>query len=119
MASRRRRCGADPGGGLRAARPTTRSVGATLAVACGRGRAPPLRTARKTIAPLVKTVIAKPVRTLTVGSEPSAASGRISEVNEWLRAKFQASAVRQHRNFGHRNRNIRIPISVQPRIMCI
>ena len=41
-----------------------------------------------------------------VGSELSAASGRGSEVSEWPRSKFPASAVRQHRNFGHRNRII-------------
>ena len=41
-----------------------------------------------------------------VGSELSAASGRSSEVSEWPRSKFPASAVRQRRNFGHRNRII-------------
>ena len=41
-----------------------------------------------------------------MGSELSAASGRRSEASEWLRSKFQASAVRQRRNFGHRNRII-------------
>ena len=41
-----------------------------------------------------------------VGSEPSAAGGRRSEVSEWPRSKFPASAVRQRRNFGHRNRII-------------
>ena len=41
-----------------------------------------------------------------VGSELSAASGRGSEVSEWPRSKFQATAVRQRRNFGHRNRII-------------
>ena len=41
-----------------------------------------------------------------VGSELSAASGRGSEVSEWPRSKFQASAVRQRKNFGHRNRII-------------
>ena len=41
-----------------------------------------------------------------MGSELSAASGRSSEVSEWPRSKFPASAVRQHRNFGHRNRVI-------------
>ena len=54
-------------------------------------------------------VIAKPVRTLAVGSDPSAAGGGRSEVSEWPRSKFQASAVRQRRNFGHRNRVILIP----------
>ena len=44
-----------------------------------------------------------------MGSEPSAASGRRSEVSEWPRSKFQVSAVRQRRNFGHRNRDIRVP----------
>ena len=44
-----------------------------------------------------------------VGSELSAASGRGSEVSEWPRSKFPASAVRQRGNFGHRNRDIRIP----------
>ena len=41
-----------------------------------------------------------------MGSELSAASGRRSEVSEWPRSKFPASAVRQRRNFGHRNRVI-------------
>ena len=41
-----------------------------------------------------------------VGSELSAAGGRGSEVSEWPRSKFPASAVRQRRNFGHRNRVI-------------
>ncbi len=48
-------------------------------------------------------------RNAPVGSEPSAASGRGSEVSEWPRSKFPASAARQRRNFGHRNRDIRIP----------
>ena len=39
-----------------------------------------------------------------VGSELSAAGGRSSEVSEWPRSKFPASAVRQRRNFGHRSR---------------
>ena len=55
----------------------------------------------------LQPVIPRPVRTLVVGSEPSAAGGRGSEVSEWPRSKFPASAVRQHRNFGHRNRVIR------------
>ena len=46
------------------------------------------------------------VRRADVGSELSAASGRSSEVSEWPRSKFPASAVRQRRNFGHRNRII-------------
>ena len=41
-----------------------------------------------------------------VGSELSAAGGRGSEVSEWPRSKFPASAVRQRRNFGLRNRTI-------------
>ena len=41
-----------------------------------------------------------------VGSELSAASGGCSEVSEWQRSKFTASAVRQRRNFGHCNRAI-------------
>ena len=41
-----------------------------------------------------------------MGSELSAASGRGSEVSEWPRSKFPASAVRQRGNFGHRNRII-------------
>ena len=41
-----------------------------------------------------------------MGSELSAAGGRGSEVSEWPRSKFPASAVRQRRNFGHRNRII-------------
>ena len=44
-----------------------------------------------------------------MGSELSAAGGRGSEVSEWPRSKFPASAVRQRRNFGHRNRVIRVP----------
>ena len=47
-----------------------------------------------------------------VGSELSAASGRGSEVSEWPRSKFSASAVRQRRNFGHRNRVI-VPYGAQ------
>ena len=41
-----------------------------------------------------------------VGSELSAAGGRSSEVSDRPRSKFPASAVRQSRNFGHRNRII-------------
>ena len=41
-----------------------------------------------------------------MGSELSAASGRRSEASEWPRSKFSASAVRQRKNFGHRNRII-------------
>ncbi|BCK77892.1 hypothetical protein MM35RIKEN_00840 [Vescimonas fastidiosa] len=41
-----------------------------------------------------------------VGSELSAAGGRGSEVSEWPRSKLGASAVRQRKNFGHRNRII-------------
>ena len=41
-----------------------------------------------------------------MGSELSAAGGRGSEVSEWPRSKFPASAVRQRKNFGHRNRVI-------------
>ncbi len=52
-----------------------------------------------------KEICASPVRA-DVGSELSAASGRSSEVSEWPRSKFPASAVRQRRNFGHRNRII-------------
>ena len=47
-----------------------------------------------------------------VGSELSAASGRRSEVSEWPRSKFPASAVRQRRNFGYRNRVI-VPYGAQ------
>ena len=47
-----------------------------------------------------------------VGSELSAASDRGSEVSEWPRSKFPASAVRQRRNFGHRNRVI-VPYGAQ------
>ena len=46
------------------------------------------------------------VRRADVGSGLSAASGRGSEVSEWPRSKRPASAVRQRRNFGHRNRII-------------
>ena len=52
-----------------------------------------------------KEICASPVRA-DVGSELSAAGGRGSEVSEWPRSKFPASAVRQRRNFGHRNRII-------------
>ena len=41
-----------------------------------------------------------------VGSELSAAGGRGSEVSEWPRSKLGAFAVRQRKNFGHRNRII-------------
>ena len=41
-----------------------------------------------------------------LGSDPSAAGGGYSEVSEWQRSKFQAFAVRQRRNFGHRNRTL-------------
>ena len=51
-----------------------------------------------------------------VGSELSAASGRGNEVSEWPRSKFPASAVRQRRNFGHRNRVI-VPCGAQ-RVYC-
>ena len=47
------------------------------------------------------------------GSEPSAASGRYSEASEWQRSKFQASAVRQRRNFGHRNRAERSDVAIR------
>ncbi len=46
------------------------------------------------------------LRQANEGSDPSAASGGYSEVSEWPRSKFQASAVRQRGNFGHRNRNV-------------
>ena len=52
------------------------------------------------------------VRRGDVGSELSAASGRRSEVSEWPRSKLGASAVRQRRNFGHRNRVI-VPYGAQ------
>ena len=51
-------------------------------------------------------------RRADVGSELSAASGRGSEVSEWPRSKLGASAVRQRRNFGHRNRVI-VPYGAQ------
>ena len=46
------------------------------------------------------------VRRADVGSELSAAGGGSSEVSEWPRSKFPAFAVRQRKNFGHRNRTI-------------
>ena len=59
------------------------------------------------------------VRRADVGSELSAAGGRSSEVSEWPRSKFPASAVRQRRNFGHRNRVIRnIPAQRSRRTDC-
>ena len=54
----------------------------------------------------LRSVTRDAVRRDDVGSELSAASGRGSEVSEWPRSKFPASAVRQRRNFGHRNRVI-------------
>ena len=88
-------------------------VGEGLCPSHGRGRTPPLRRVTRSA---VKRGVedAAPYGGVTrsacvrddVGSELSAASGRSSEVSEWLRSKFPASAVRQHRNFGHRNRVI-------------
>ena len=63
----------------------------------GGQRRPPLRMTRKFVQARERA---------DVGSKLSAASGRSSEVSEWPRSKFPASAVRQHRNFGHRNRVI-------------
>ena len=63
----------------------------------GGQRRPPLRMTRKFVQARERA---------DVGSELSAASGRSSEVSEWPRSKFPASAVRQRRNFGHRNRVI-------------
>ena len=57
--------------------------------------------------PALRRVTRGAVGRADVGSELSAASGRSSEVSEWPRSKFPASAVRQRRNFGHRNRDIR------------
>ena len=54
------------------------------------------------------------LRQANEGSDPSAASGGYSEVSEWPRSKFQASAVRQRRNFGHRNRVIRNTLYLTP-----
>ena len=56
--------------------------------------------------PALRSVARSAVGRADVGSELSAASGRSSEVSEWPRSKFPASAVRQRRNFGHRNRVI-------------
>ena len=53
-----------------------------------------------------ESVARSAVRRADVGSELSAAGGRGSEVSEWPRSKFPASAVRQRGNFGHRNRII-------------
>ena len=86
------------GGGLRAARPTE----AYFAVR--RGGALPLPRATARVAP---TEGYKQYRgRADVGSEPSAAGGRGSEVSELPRSKLGASAVRQRKNFGHRNRII-------------
>ena len=63
----------------------------------GGQRRPPLRMTRKFVQARERA---------NVGSKLSAASGRSSEVSEWPRSKFPASAVRQRRNFGHRNRGI-------------
>ena len=68
----------------------------------GGQRRPPLRMTRKFVQARERA---------DVGSELSAAGGRGSEVSEWPRSKFPASAVRQRRNFGHRNRVI-VPYGV-------
>ena len=70
-------------------------VGAGLCPARGRPQGSPLRRVTRDF-----------VGRADVGSELSAASGRGSEVSEWPRSKFPASAVRQRGNFGHRNRII-------------
>ena len=90
-------CGTRPAGGQ--GRPPLRRVARGAAQAGGGGGRPqgsPLRSGTKSA-----------VQRADVGNEPSAASGRGSEVSEWPRSKFPASAVRQRRNFGHRNRVIR------------
>ena len=94
-------CGARPvGGGVTSstvvggARVPCRGCGAMSA---GGQRRPPLRMTRKFVQARERA---------GVGSELSAAGGRGSEVSEWLRSKFQVAAVRQRRNFGHRNRII-------------
>ena len=69
--------------------------------------APPYSRAFCRAGPVCPAVGAVQNRRADVGSELSAASGRSSEVSEWPRSKFPASAVRQRRNFGHRNRVIR------------
>ena len=51
-------------------------------------------------------IVRSAVKRADVESESSAAGGGRSEMSEWPRSKFPASAVRQRRNFGHRNRII-------------
>ena len=121
-----------PCGAMWASRPTQNwelvFVGATLAVArmpgkeclpiaVRRGRCLHRPAGAYTAVRVNHRVIAKPVRTLAVGIDPSAAGGGRSEVSEWLRSKFQASAVRRRRNFGHRNRGIRTPYAPHP-LLC-
>ena len=53
-----------------------------------------------------------------MGSELSAAGGRGSEVSEWPRSKLGAFAVRQRKNFGHRNRTIG-PLRMVARSACV
>ena len=76
----------------------------------GRGETPPLRIlwgrADRGVRPYGGLQGGAVCRRADVGSELSAAGGRGSEVSEWPRSKFPASAVRQRRNFGHRNRII-------------
>ena len=72
--------------------PFTRSV--VQVRAGGQGR-PPLRRGQEAQG-----------RRDDVRSKSSAAGGGGSEMSEWPRSKFPASAVRQRRNFGHRNRVI-------------
>ena len=98
-------------GGAHGPRPTR----AFARIAGGQGR-PPLRKARRCEQARTGGVEPRPygsvARSATsigradVGSELSAAGGRESEVSEWPRSKFSASAVRQRKNFGHRNRVI-------------
>ena len=99
-------------GGAHGPRPTK----AFARIAGGQGRSP-LCKARRCEQARTGGVEPRPYGSVTrsvtstgradVGSELSAAGGRGSEVSEWPRSKFPASAVRQRRNFGHRNRVIR------------
>ena len=87
---------------LRNDRGFTRTTVGSLIVR--RGGALPLPRATARVAPTERNK--KCHGRADVGSELSAAGGRSSEVSEWPRSKFPASAVRQRRNFGHRNRII-------------
>ena len=90
-------------GGTHGSRPTRHFCRA--GPACPAGGAGKTRSGRCRHRPLRRVARSACVRA-DVGSELSAAGGRGSEVSEWPRSKLGASAVRQRKNFGHRNRII-------------